>query len=136
MGLVALLPVWNVIKKVLMFTIPLPVWALLIVGIWFHFDKTSAVKQALAQLVASAELAAKDAIIESKNLQIKFVQENNVRQAKLLEIEKRASDIFESRLNEINSNSKELKDKLDAIASSGKCDVIDDDFLKLLQSDQ
>ena len=134
-------PVFDFLKKILVITLPIPVFVILIIAAWWYIDKNSAVKhavkQAVQELVAGAELKAKDAVIAAKEAQIAFIQDNNVRQAKRLEITQKANTNFNIRIAEITSNNKDLRDKLNEIASNRKCsDVVDSDFLKLLQSDQ
>lgn len=129
--------VFPILKKIAMITVPIPLFVIVIVAIWFHFDKQSAIKQAIVKLVAEAELKAKDAIIESKETQLKFIQQANVRQARRLEIEQQANNDFKIRIDEITATKDEFKDKLNEIVSKRQCnDVVDSDFIKLLQSDQ
>lgn len=133
-------PAITFLKKILTITLPIPIFVILIIGGWYYFDKNSAIKQAVRkatqELVAGAELKAKDAIIAAKESQIAYIQAANVRQAQRLEITQKSNNNFNQRLTEIVSNNKDLKDKLNEIAKNRGCDFVDDDFLKLLQSDQ
>lgn len=68
------LAIWKVVRPILTFGITLPLWLFLAAGVWFHFDKSSAVRSAVSgavtDLVAGAQIEA---------LQTQLLEERRVR---------------------------------------------------------
>lgn len=56
------------IWRIASITIPLPVALLVSLGVWWQVDKNSAVRKAVAELVASSELEAERAKVRSADL--------------------------------------------------------------------
>lgn len=126
----------GLLIKVLKLSIPVPIVFFVALAIWIPLDKHSAVKRAIAELIASEQLKAKDAIIESKQVQVEYLQKANVRQAKLLQAIESANQEFKEQVAVVYKNNDDLKDKLNEIvsktANNPSCDVVDDEFIKLL----
>ena len=128
--------IWKVIKKPLAFAIPLPVWVILLIGVWVHFDKSSAIRYAIAEYVAAAQLEAKESIIRTKELQLELQEDANKRQAERIRSIEIANINFKTQLSNISTNNKTLKEQLNEIVKNNTCDGVSDEFLKLLQSNQ
>lgn len=109
-------PIWKVLKSILLFTIPVPIFAILIIGGWLYVDQhaVKALKDELKQYVAGADLAA--AAATAKKLQYDLDVANMLKDA----AEKRAMDAQAADAADALDTSKRIAaDK----CSTGKCAV-------------
>lgn len=115
--------------KFLSFGITLPLWAFIGAYLYFQFAEADAVKRALSELVASAELEA--ARERERNLQI-IIQEKNRREALL----QGANDQFRTRLTEADQKFEGLSNEIDTLLARPVNDacVVDDAVLDLMHN--
>ncbi|MFC6488042.1 hypothetical protein [Nitratireductor sp. GCM10026969] len=112
-----------VLGKILTFGITLPLWAFLAAGAWFHFDKSSAVREAVdnavTELVAAEELAAASAEVAA----LSAIADERERR---LAAAQRANRLYAERLAETVQEKQELSHEIDDILArpvAGDCSV-------------
>lgn len=128
-ALAFLRPLW----KLLTFVIAIPIWLILIVGLWLYFDKSSdirkAVDDAVKELVAGAELEAASAKIDA----LERIAAENKRLADRLEKANRALDTEMLNTNRELENANADIEKLLSRPDRIRCDL-DDDLYNGLRS--
>lgn len=110
-------------------TIPLPIAVIVAIGVWWQVDKHSAVRQAVTELVAGAELEAERAKVTSANL----LREEIERQRDTLAT---ANKQFEADVEAAKAEQNAAEQELDELKKrpvNGKC-AVDDDLLGRLRS--
>ncbi|MBZ8133208.1 hypothetical protein [Afifella sp. IM 167] len=117
-----------VVGRILAFGITVPVWVFLAAGLWLHFDKSSAVRQAVdravTELVAGAELAAARAEAAAQE-KLRVAAE-----ARAAEVSA-ANARFQERLAEAAREQENLSDEIQELLArpvSADC-TVDDDLL-------
>lgn len=107
-------PILSAIWGVLKIGITVPLGLILAAGIWWHFDKGSAVKAAVAratkELVAGAEIAAAKSEAEALRL---ILKESQIRAAMAAEANRK----FENALVEADRRALELEDEIAELES-------------------
>lgn len=117
------------IWRVASITIPLPIALIVAIGLWWQIDKHSAVRKAVAELVASSELEAERAKVTSANLLRGEVEKQRDALAA-------ANREFEADAEKSRSERYAAELELDELKKrpiNGKC-VVDDDLLGRLRS--
>jgi cell shape-determining protein MreC len=105
------------IWKILTFLIPVPVFALALIFIWGWFDKSSAVRRAVNQVVAGAEIDAANARAEAQARLKQMTQAALLEQAKRALAAEVANRQFADQLAKAESLNQELTDELDDLLS-------------------
>lgn len=126
----------KVLWEVLTTMIKIPIGLILIVGIWWYIDKSSSIKEAvneaIVELVAGAELKARDAIIANKDRIIAFQRDSIKEKENLLNIANEAAEQFEQDKLEAERLAEERLDELQNRPNSG--DFIDPDLYDRLHN--
>jgi uncharacterized membrane protein len=111
--------IWNVIKPVLTISIPLPLFVLLLAGIFIYYDResaiTKAVNSAVTKLVAGSELAAKDAIIAGQADTIMSQKMFEVTQDERITSAEAANKEFQTNLESTTLENKTLLERLNNV---------------------
>ena len=122
---------WKIAK----FSVPVPVAAFVAAFLWVTFDKHSAVRKAVAEVVAAEQLAEERAKVESQRIAKEFAQNllnAAVRRAQKLETANRA---FALSLAESEDENRKLTDEVAQLESSpvnGAC-LVDDALLNRMR---
>ena len=118
---------------ILTFGLTIPLWVILLVGLWAHFDKSSAVRtavnRAVTELVAGAELKAAQA--KTQGLE-KINAELRGKAAALETANKRFSDSLSEAQNDLETANEQITDLL-AKPVNLKC-AVDGPLIERLRS--
>ena len=109
-------PVFKMIREVASVVIPIPIFIIVLICLWAYYDKSSAVKiavkNAVQELVAGAELDAKDAIITQQRDTLTFMQEAAKRQNDRLISEVEANKQFNEETEALAKQNQILEESL------------------------
>ena len=130
----------KLMKDVLTFTLPIPVFVVILTGIWYVYDKNSAVKhaveKAVTQLVAGAELAAKDALIKTQQDQLEFQKAASARQEQRLQDEIAANESFRKAMQLSSSRTTNLMERLNELQKQSDTNGTIEQFIDFMSKQQ
>lgn len=114
--------------KVLTFGLTIPVWLVLAVSLWVHFDKGSAVRQAVdravTELVAGAELEAAREREKAMRVTIDALTSAQYNLSK-------ANEVLNERIQNESEQNTELEARIQNLQSADRCPVSGDVFRML-----
>lgn len=125
----------GALAAVLTFGITLPVWVFLAAWLFFQWDKSGAVKDAVADLVASAEIEAAEARADAER-RLRLLAEGAANEARRrANAAEAANQAFQTRLIVAEHERKALSDELDDLLAQPAPDscIVDRSLLDRLR---